>query len=52
MFRLDKDEYIPEYKKLVDLVHKNGANIITQLVHIGMNTFTKVDPVYHQVLYL
>ena len=46
MFRLDKDEYIPEYKKLVDLVHKNGANIITQLVHIGMNTFTKADPVY------
>ena len=46
MFRLDKDEYITEYKKLVDLVHKNGANIITQLVHIGMNTFTKADPVY------
>ena len=46
MFRLDKDEYIPEYKKLVNLVHKNGANIIMQLVHIGMNTFTKADPVY------
>ena len=27
-------------------MHKNGANIITQLVHIGMNTFTKADPVY------
>ena len=27
-FRFDKDEYIPEYKKLVDLVHKNGANIL------------------------
>ena len=46
VFRLDKDEYIPEYKKLVDMVHKNGANIIMQLVHIGINTFTKADPVY------
>ena len=27
-FRLDKDEYIPEFKKLVDLVHKNGANFL------------------------
>lgn len=25
-FRMDKDEYIPEFKKLVDVVHKNGAN--------------------------
>ena len=31
-FRLDKDEYIPEFKKLVDLVHKNGANFFMQLV--------------------
>ena len=46
VFRLDKDEYIPEYKKLVDLVHKNGANIFMQLVHIGMNTLTNADPVY------
>ena len=46
VFRLDKDEYIPEYKKLVDMVHKNGANIIMQLVHIGINTFTNADPVY------
>ena len=46
VFRIDKDEYIPEYKKLVDMVHKNGANIIMQLVHIGINTFTNADPVY------
>ena len=46
MFRLDKDEYIPEFKKLVDLVHKNGANFIVQLVHIGINTFTDADIVY------
>ena len=46
VFRIDKDEYIPEFKKLVDLVHKNGANIFMQLVHIGMNTKMKVDTVY------
>ena len=46
MFRMDKDEYIPEFKKLVDLVHKNGANFFMQLVHIGMNTLTDADPVY------
>ena len=45
-FRLDKDEFIPEFKKLVDLVHNNGANFFMQLVHIGMNTLTKADPVY------
>ena len=31
MCRIDKDAYIDEYKKLTDLVHKNGANIIAQL---------------------
>ena len=46
MFRLDKDEYIPEYKKLVELVHKNHANLFIQLVHIGINTFVDVDTVY------
>ena len=45
-FRLDKNEYISEYKKLVELVHKNGANIIMQLVHIGMNTKKKADVIY------
>ena len=38
-FRLDKDEYIEEFKKLTSLVHKNGANIMAQLVHIGNNYF-------------
>ena len=28
---IDKDEYISEFKKLVDVVHKNGANIIAQI---------------------
>ena len=45
-FRLDKDEYIPEFKKLVDVVHKNGANFFMQLVHIGMNVMTKPDVVF------
>ena len=46
VFRLDKDEYIPEFKKLVDLVHKNGANFFMQLVHIGMSTLFNVDTIY------
>ena len=46
VFRMDKDEYIPEYKKLTKLVHKNGANIIMQLVHLGMNTKTKEEIIY------
>ena len=46
VFRLDKDEYIPEFKKLVDIVHKNGANIFMQLVHLGMNTKSKSEIIY------
>ena len=46
MFRLDKDEYIPEFKKLVEVTHKNGANIFIQLVHIGLSTQEKVDTIY------
>ena len=46
VFRLDKDEYIPEYKKLVDMVHKNGANIFMQLVHLGINTNSKAPEIY------
>ena len=45
-FRLDKDEYIPEFKKLVDLVHKNGAKFLMQLAHIGMNTVSKSETIY------
>ena len=45
-FRLDKDEYIPEFKKLVDLVHKNDAKIFMQLAHIGMNTLSKSEIIY------
>ena len=31
ILRIDKDEYIPDFKKLTDLVHQNGANIIAQI---------------------
>ena len=31
MCRIDNDTYIEEYKKLTDMVHKNGANIIAQI---------------------
>lgn len=46
VFRIDKDEYIPEFKKLVDMVHKNGANIMMQLVHIGIKALSKEGTVY------
>ena len=29
--RIDKDEYIPDFKILTNLVHKNGVNIIAQV---------------------
>jgi 2,4-dienoyl-CoA reductase-like NADH-dependent reductase (Old Yellow Enzyme family) len=41
MVRIDKDEYIEEFKKLTDLVHKNGANIISQLGPFGKTDITK-----------
>ena len=28
---IDKDEYINQFKKMTDSVHKNGANIIAQI---------------------
>jgi len=31
MPNINKDEYIPQFKKMVDSVHKNGANIIAQI---------------------
>ena len=36
MCRIDKDEYIDEYKKLTDIVHGNGANIIAQLLETSI----------------
>ena len=33
---IDKDEYIPELKKLVDVVHKYNSYIILDLVHPGL----------------
>ena len=41
MVRINKDEYIEGFKKLTDLVHKNGANIIAQLGPFGKTDITK-----------
>ena len=35
-FRIDNDEYIPEIKKLADIVHKYNSYIILDLVHLGL----------------
>ena len=45
-FRIDKDEYIPEYKKLVDMVHKNGANFFMQIGHAGINAKSNPEIIY------
>jgi 2,4-dienoyl-CoA reductase-like NADH-dependent reductase (Old Yellow Enzyme family) len=41
MVRINKDEYIEDFKKLTDLVHKNGANIIAQIGPFGKTDITK-----------
>ena len=41
VFRIDKDEYIEEYKKLTSVIHKNNRKIIMQIVHIGGQSYTK-----------
>ena len=35
-FRIDSDEYIPEIKKLSDIVHKYNSYILLDLVHLGI----------------
>ena len=46
IFRIDKDEYINEYKKLTSIVHKNKANIIMQIAHIGAQTTLNEKIIY------
>ena len=41
MVRINQDEYIEDFKKLTDIVHKNGANIIAQLGPFGKTDITK-----------
>ena len=41
MVRINKDEYIEDFKKLTDLVHKNGANIIAQIGPFGKTDIGK-----------
>ena len=45
-FRIDKDEYIPEYQKLTSLVHKNKAKILMQIFHVGGATTVQTDKIY------
>ena len=35
---IDSDEHIPGYRKLTDLVHKNGSKIAMQICHTGRQT--------------
>jgi 2,4-dienoyl-CoA reductase-like NADH-dependent reductase (Old Yellow Enzyme family) len=46
VFRIDKDEYVEEFKKLTSLVNKYGANIMAQIVHLGMNTLASDEIIY------
>ena len=47
IFRLDKDEYIEDYKKLASVIHKNDRTAILQLVHIGGQSSTqKTDKLF------
>jgi len=43
-FRIDSDEYIPEIKKLSDVVHKYNSYILLDLVHQGL--ISVEQPVY------
>ena len=43
-FRIDTDEYIPEIKKLADVVHKYNSYILLDLVHQGL--ISVEQPVY------
>ena len=52
VFRIDKDEYIEEYKKLTSLVHKNNANILMQIVHMGGQTTSNVEITYSPSSYI
>ena len=36
IFRIDKDEYIEDYKKLSDVIHKNNVPVILDLIHPGI----------------
>lgn len=40
MFGITDDSAIPDFKKLTDIVHRYGTNIILQLVHCGSYTAT------------
>ena len=45
MLMIDKDEYIPAYKNLVDAVHEYETPIILQIAHCGRQTRSKITGV-------
>ena len=46
VFRIDKDEYIEEYKKLSNIVHKNNIKIILDLIHPGIFIKSGIEQIY------
>ncbi len=46
IFRIDKDEYIEEYKKLSNIVHKNNIKIILDLIHPGIFIKSGIEQIY------
>ena len=46
MFGIYDDSFIPEYKKLTDMVHKNNANIVLQIVHCGSYVYDNYEKIY------
>ena len=43
-FRIDTDEYIPEIKKLSDVVHKYNSYLLLDLVHLGAISSANFSP--------
>ena len=46
VFKIDKDDNIEEFKKLTNIVHKNNANIIMQIIHPGVFINSGIETIY------
>ncbi len=46
VFKIDKDDNIEEFKKLTNIVHKNNANIIMQIIHPGVFINSGIETLY------
>lgn len=48
MIGMDKDEQIPEYRKMVDIAHQDGTAIVMQIAHCGrqsLESMTGMPPI-------